>query len=186
MMKDHSIYFHFYNYKFLDEDKKFLIPPEYIRIYEINKITAYDFDGVLSVMPKRPKPYRLQNGLERKIYLENKIKWLQITPCLWKPKKPFYIISGRKEQFKNISIDWLERNKLNYIDVFFMNKSSTSKNMIEFKTEKLKELKIERYFEDDLKILRKLKKNLPYIEFVPVPRNEENQITLSDIHERLI
>jgi len=135
---------------------------------------AYDIDGVLSIMCKRDKPYSKQNKFERENFEKGRVRMYGNSPLLMRPKESFYIISGRKEKYRMISDEWLKKNNLKVIKSFYLTGKKTFDDISKFKISKLKELNIDRYYEDDPKLIREIKKALPNLEIIHIPRNEKN------------
>jgi uncharacterized HAD superfamily protein len=138
----------------------------------MKKIIAYDFDGVLCPMAKRDKPFFKQSGEERKIYNFLKLEYIKNAPLIFKPKeKNFYIISARRERFRLETEEWLKKHNIKPIETILMeNISLTFEHCVEHKLNWLKKLKVNKFYEDDVKIVRYLKKKLPLLEIVTIPR----------------
>jgi hypothetical protein len=124
-------------------------------------------------MFKRDKPFSKQNKFERDYFEKFRTYNYGNSIVLMRPENPFYVISGRKEKYRQISDDWLTRNKLNYIKSFYLQTSKTFENILNHKIKYLKECKIERYYEDDPKLVRAIKKALPNLETILIPRTEK-------------
>ena len=149
---------------------------DFLHEYDKVKITAYDLDGVLCIMPKRKKSFFKQIKEERDNYERDKIAWFRDTPCLWKPHKPFYIISGRRQKYGLVTDNWLQKHSLQVIQSYFMEGSLTFENILNHKLKYLKLLRIERFFEDDLKLVKAIRKECPDMEVIHVPRVEGETI----------
>ncbi len=146
------------------------------------KRTAYDLDGVLLPLLKRNGCYFKQSTAERNEH-ENKKRYLfKYGKVLRIPlEKEFYIISSRRERYRNLTENWLKDNKINYKELILMEGSLTFKKIVEHKYKYLREKKIEKYYEDDKKVIEWLKKRLPHIEFIHIERNNLNVLTVKDI-----
>lgn len=140
----------------------------------MKKIYGYDLDGVLAIMCKRDKPYSKQKKYEREEFEQKRKEMYQNSPLLITPLKPFYIISGRKEKYKEISDLWLTKNKLNPIKTFYLQGSKNFENILKFKIDKIRENKINIYYEDDKKLINEIQKALPKLKIIHIPRKENN------------
>jgi uncharacterized HAD superfamily protein len=138
------------------------------------KKVAYDLDGVLSILCKRDKPYSKQNKWEREAFEKIRVDMYANSPLLLIPENNFYVISSRKEKYRNISDGWLIKNKLKYIESFYLKGKRKFDSIKEFKIGKLKELSIDKFYEDDAKLIKEIEKSLPNIEIVQIPRTKVN------------
>ena len=142
---------------------------------------AYDIDGVLCPMPKRDKPFFKQNGVERNKYKKLKQEHFMFCPVLMRPKeKTFYLITGRKEHERGITEEWLENNEIKPKEVRYMTGSLTFKNILAHKIKSIKELGIDTFYEDDPKLVRYLRKAIPELTIIHIPRDENNVKILLD------
>jgi len=140
---------------------------EYDKIEE--PITAYDLDGVIMPLIKRDKKYFEQSGIERKLFEEQKKKHFINSPITLRPiEREFYIISSRREKYRNTTEEWLKKKKVNYKRLILMEGELTFKHIVEHKYKWLKELGVRRYYEDDEKIIKELRRMLPNVEFVNI------------------
>jgi hypothetical protein len=133
-------------------------------------IVSYDIDGVLAKQPPQSlKKWGKMNGDERKKRKEFLNYWYLNASKLIEPKEPiFYAISARKNDEKVLKITnyWLKKNYPNRVISFFLlSKSRSLENVIEFKSNVIKHLKVDRHYEDNKKVLKGLKKSLPEVEF---------------------
>jgi len=145
----------------------------FLEEYDKEVETGFDLDGVLTVMPKRPKPFFQQTGAERKVFTEKKLQWFLDAPCLWNPQRPGHLITGRRENRRGLTEQWLSLNSVRYKALHMMDtkKSLTFDNIIEHKINKIKELGIKRYFEDDEKLVKGIRKACADVEVIHVPRD---------------
>jgi len=144
---------------------------EMLAEYDSDKKTAYDLDGVLCSMPHREKSFRTQNKAERDSYEQRKIEWFSQTPCLWNPQRPFTIISGRREKYWTETEAWIQKHGLKCTEMHMMTGSLTYENILNHKVKYIKELGIERFFEDDPKLVRGIRNKCPLVQVVLVPRD---------------
>ena len=134
-------------------------------------IVAYDLDGVIFPLLKRHKPFYKYSGPERKVYEAKRLYYYENAPCILRPEeKEFYIISARQEKYKDITLKWLQANKIQYKGIYLMDAALKFENIVEHKSMWLKELGITKYYEDDLKIIKYLHKVLPSLELVEIVR----------------
>jgi len=132
-------------------------------------IVSYDIDGVLA---EQPPPNEIKwgrmNGQQRKDRKQFLNYWYQNANKLLQPKEnKFYAISARKNEqtIYAITKQWLNKNYPNQvIDLYLLLKSRSVENVIEFKGAVIKHFKIQRHYEDNKKILKGLRKNLPNLE----------------------
>lgn len=158
---------------------------QYLEEYDTIKYpkTAYDLDGVLCPLLEREKKYFEQNKAERELHESKKIEHFKTAKLLIRPlEKDFYIISARRNKYRDITERWLKDKRLNYKELILMEGTLTFGNIIDFKYKALKDNNIERYYEDDPKIIQYLKKKLPKIEFILVHRSEKSVIKSSQIN----
>jgi 3'-phosphoadenosine 5'-phosphosulfate sulfotransferase (PAPS reductase)/FAD synthetase len=146
--------------------------PKLLEEYDKPKITGYDLDGVIGVMPVRDGSYFSQTKAERDSYEKSKRSWFLESPVIWNPSVKGFIITGRREKYKEETRLWLIKNSINYQEIYYMVGSLTFDNILAHKLKYLKLLKIERYFEDDIKLVKAIRKALPNIEVIYVPRTE--------------
>lgn len=142
------------------------------------KRTAYDLDGVLMPYLSRSKSYKEQSPSERKIYEEIKKYHFKISKVFVYPLEPeFYIITSRRKRYENLTKTWLEKKNIRPKELVMMEGSLTFNKIVSYKLNKLKEYKIERYYEDDLKIVKYLKKRLPDVDIIHVQRRKSSCLT---------
>jgi hypothetical protein len=132
-------------------------------------LVSYDVDGVLAQQPPPNEiKWGLMNGEQRKQRLEFLDYWYANAKKLIEPKEnKFYAISARKNNPLTLRITkaWLNKNYPNkVIDIYLLNKSRSVENVIQFKTAVIKHFNIQRHYEDNKKILKGIKNNLPEIE----------------------
>ena len=153
---------------------------QFLNEYDKPLKTGYDLDGVLCVMPKRPKPMMKQTGAQRKSYDFNKLKWFSETPCLWKPEKECYVITGRREKNRIPTEAWLQKHKIPYKELIMMEGSLTFDNILNHKVKSIKKVGIERYFEDDDKLATAIQKACPNVQVILVPRDTSSYKIIDD------
>ena len=140
----------------------------------MKKIIASDLDGVLAIGTKRDKPYSKQNKYERLEFERLRVEMYKNSSLLFNPNEPFYIISGRKEKYRDISDAWIKKNNLNVIKSFYLEGQRNRENMIRFKIDILKLIKADIFYEDDPKIIREVKKQISNLEVIQVQRTSKN------------
>lgn len=146
----------------------------FLEEYDKPKIVAYDLDGVICPMPKREIKYNEQHKVERDEYNRLKIEHFLNAKVLRIPVGDWIIISGRREKFRKETEEWLKNNKLYPKGIYLMVGSLTFDNIIKHKIKLLKEHEVERFYEDDPKLIREIRKAIPNLEIVSVPRTKEN------------
>jgi 3'-phosphoadenosine 5'-phosphosulfate sulfotransferase (PAPS reductase)/FAD synthetase len=146
----------------------------FLEEYDKPKIVAYDLDGVLCPMPKREIKYNEQHKQERDEYNKLKIEHFLTTKALRKPIGDWIIISGRREKFRTETETWLKNNNLTPKGIYLMEGALTFENIIKHKIKLLKEHKVERFYEDDPKLIREIKKALPNLEVIQIKRDKNN------------
>tara|TARA_R110000823_G_scaffold214671_1_gene344465 strand:- start:769 stop:1215 length:447 start_codon:yes stop_codon:yes gene_type:complete len=132
-------------------------------------IVSYDIDGVLAKQPPPSiKKWGRMNGVERRKRKEFLNYWYLNADKLIEPKeKTFYAISARRNEKEIIKITnfWLKKNYPERVVNFYLLSNSRSlENVIEFKTNVIKHLQVNRHYEDNKKVLKGLKKSLPNVE----------------------
>jgi len=150
-------------------------------------IIGYDLDGTICTKPVFNKSYFKSSGLERKKYIELKTYHCRNAKLINKPIGKFYIITGRGLKYQNATMNWLQDNNIKPIDIFFMTYPKTRTNMIKFKSEKINELNIGKYYEDDSVIVRRMKKFCLNTEIVQMEAQEILYDTsINNLNEYLI
>lgn len=146
------------------------------------KRVAYDLDGVLMPLLKRSKPYVEFNSEERKAY--EKARLWQYTNDI-KLRTPieleFYIISSRQEKYRQVTEQWLKSNGIKAKEVILMDNSLTFNNIFSHKLKYLLEKEIDKYYEDDPKLIKALLKKIPNLEIVYIERTPQTVKTERDI-----
>jgi len=131
--------------------------------------TGFDMDGVLCTKAVIDKKWSECRGYERTIFQQIKKYHCSTAPLLRKPtEKNFVIITGRSAKLQFITLDWLESNKITPLKVFHIDRNRTRNNMIDFKSEKINELELKTYYEDDPKIIKSLTRLCPNTQIVPI------------------
>lgn len=139
--------------------------------------TGFDLDGVLCTLFKPSKTYRQMNGVERKKYKELKLKHIINAKCIKRTSgTKIYIITARKNDLREETESWLIKNNIIYDTLLMLDEARTRDNIIRFKTRMIQNYNIQRFYEDDPKIARKLKKLCPNTDIVLVPILEEHII----------
>jgi len=114
---------------------------------------ATDLDGVLSTFDLQL--FRATK-FNRKEYYESRpyTKFLHDNPNK-------IIITGRKKKYEIVTRLWLRKNNVRYSEIFFLPNEvqKTRKNQIKFKSEVIKYKGIQKYYEDDYRIYKALKKS---------------------------
>lgn len=165
-----------------DKPEKANYIASFLRHYSIeNRKVAYDLDGVLCPLIKRNKPFFEQTSMERNLFNEKKKIYFSNAPIYKNPTEPFYIITGRREKYRKITERWLEEKGIEYKELIMMTGSLTFKNIYNHKYKWIKELGIERYYDDDIKIISQLHKDLPNLELIHVKRTDKNVVNENDI-----
>jgi hypothetical protein len=124
----------------------------------LNHLNGYDLDGTLcSPSPKRNKPFFRQNAAERSAYQVQLREHYLSAPVKMKPRKPYIVITGRKECYRPETELWLRTNKLKPMVLVMNTSRRTREAMIEHKTSACQKAGVGTYFEDDPKIARALR-----------------------------
>lgn len=130
---------------------------------------GYDLDGVLCPKPpKRNKPYNHQTSSERQAYKELRRGLCQTDPLILTPAGDYYIITARPKWLIKETEEWIERVGLRPKGICFIDKARTRKNMIEFKVQIIRQFNIQKFYEDDPKIVRAIRRQLPKVEVIQV------------------
>ena len=147
-----------------------------------SKVVAYDLDGVLMPLLRRYKPYIQYSGPERKRYEKVRLWQYANDVKLLTPSEPeFYIISSRQEKYRPVTEMWLKKNNIFAKEVILMDNSLTFNHILEHKLKYLIEKKIEKYYEDDPKLIKRLNKKIPNLEIVYLERNSQTVRIEQDI-----
>jgi len=130
-------------------------------------IVGSDLDGVLSWNPEDVTKYRPFR----------KHQWYR--KCLPTKYSKFhfnYVITGRKEHFRKVTLDWLNSNdvKFKYLVMYPNRVKRTNKRLSIFKAYKINELCVTLYLEDDKRIAEFLMDYCPNTEVVLI--NEDDEI----------
>lgn len=132
-------------------------------------INGYDIDGVICELFKPDKPFRLCNSEERKILKKLKTFHMKTAKKLRDTEGlEIYLITGRKNKDREITLEWLRKNNIKFHKLLMLQASRTRENMIGHKKNMIEYYNIDTFFEDDPKIVKKLKKLLPKVNFVYV------------------
>jgi hypothetical protein len=127
---------------------------------------SYDIDGVLAEQPPpNEKKWGMMNGSERKARQEFLIDWYANATQLLNPNETeFYAISARKREPRvwDATKTWLNKYYGNRVLGFYLlSDSRTVQNAVNFKTQTVLELGVQRHYEDNKKVLRGMRKLLP-------------------------
>ena len=130
---------------------------------------AYDLDGVLAEAPApAEKSFFKSNGAERRARKEYLLDFhAKAQPLFVPPEDNFSIITARKDvaPIKSVTIKWLmdcmPAGKV--FDIAFLREGRTIKNVVAFKTRRLIEIDAQEFTEDNEKVLKGIRKNLPNI-----------------------
>jgi len=134
---------------------------------------GYDLDGTLCEKIGWDRNYRGLKKAERDKMLELRLAHFLTTKMLRKPHETeFYIITGRKEAWSKETLAWLEKQEIKPVKVYFMQKARCRKNMVEYKSEVINELKLTKYYEDDRLLAKELGKRCPNTKIILVPTTE--------------
>jgi hypothetical protein len=150
---------------------------------------AWDLDGCLAKSPPpSEKKWGHMKGDERKQRKERLLDHYKQAPILHKPSENFYVITARKKEplVEGVTHVWLKSHFGDQVlDVFFLEKSRSLQNVSIFKTSVLEQLGITHFYEDNLKVLKLMKriivqKGLPtklhYVQF-----DANGALVLSDV-----
>jgi hypothetical protein len=129
-------------------------------------IVSYDIDGVLAAQPPaNDKKWGHMNGAERKARKEFLYEWYDNAEKLIEPAEhQFYAISARKREPRvhTITKDWLNKYYGERVISFhLLGNSRTINNVVQYKTETVLSLGVQRHYEDNKKVLRGMRKLLP-------------------------
>jgi hypothetical protein len=127
---------------------------------------SYDIDGVLADKPPpSDQKWGKMNGEQRRERKNFLVDWYKNATPLIQPKEDkFYAISARKLEPNvcDATEQWLNVHYPNRVlDFFLLNESRTVENAAKFKAGIVRELGIERHYEDNKKVLRAMKKLIP-------------------------
>ena len=119
---------------------------------------GYDLDGTLCVPgPKREKSFFKQTGIERRAHEAKVVNHYKTAKKIREPEAPYIIATGRKEKYREETIEWLKSNvTVQPIAVVMLTKGRNADNMIELKIDACLKYDVAVYYEDDLKIARAL------------------------------
>jgi len=133
-------------------------------------MVGYDLDGTICERGKIDISYYNCKGLQRRAWKLARQEHLKSAKLIRIPKeKEYIIITSRKPINKQITVEWLEKNNLHPKELVLMEDySRTRDNMILYKSEKINQYGLTRYYEDDEKISRQLSKKCPNTEIITV------------------
>ena len=122
---------------------------------------GYDLDGTLCAKgPKRPKPYFRQTGPERAAYSAALAAHYAGAELVCRPPgdKPYVIITGRKEQYRPETQQWIDAHGLQPVALLMLDGARTRANMVAHKVAACKEYDVTVYYEDDMAIANAMAK----------------------------
>jgi len=101
-------------------------------------------------------------GIERKRRESFLITWYQSCGKLFNINEPIIAISARKNTplIRHITKLWLEKNYPNVVSFYLLNNSRTIENVINFKSCIINQENITEHYEDNMKILKGIRKNV--------------------------
>ena len=131
---------------------------------KIIKIGA-DLDGVIAINHLNKadyRPYRLHEYYKKAIATKLHLR-----------VQPDVIITGRRVHFKKLTIQWLVDNGINFNTlIMFPNKvKKSNKTLGEFKAKCINELGLDKYYEDDERIVEQLQASCPHTEIILVDKD---------------
>jgi len=132
-------------------------------------MTGYDLDGTIcSKMSYNISYFKANRAERRAIDVIKEIHYRAAKLILTPLEKEYVIITSRKPKHSTITFKWLKKATLEPKEIYFMGLSRTRNNMIEYKSNKINELGLKKYYEDDSKIARALRKKCPSTEVIEV------------------
>ena len=128
-----------------------------------------DLDGTLAILNPMPKSLRKRflTGDERRLKIRLYKQYREEAILNEAMKKgldgqDYYIITGRRPKWQDLTIKWLSDNGLNPLGVFFFDeKEKTREEIIKYKARLIKNLNITTYYEDDEKVVEGLRNLCP-------------------------
>jgi hypothetical protein len=120
---------------------------------------GFDIDGVLTPLLRFNKKWKNLKGAERKKYLKAKREHYKKFDCYFELIKDDVLITGRRETYKNITLQWLKSVcKPGIPEVKFLPNGVFKHNgtITKHKAEWINKLNIGIFYEDDLKTFNKL------------------------------
>ena len=122
-------------------------------------ILGSDMDGVLC-----------WNSLDKALFRPYKLHeyYAKCSATGYAERFWMYIITGRKEHFRRVTERWLSDNGVEYGSLIMLPNGTkkTNKSLARYKADKINQLGIEIYYEDDLRIANYLIKNCPNVEII--------------------
>ena len=124
---------------------------------------GYDLDGTICEKSEINKKYMYCSGEERKQYKLIREYHMKTAKLVLKPKEEeYYIITSRKPENRSVTMQWLLRANLKPLKVYFMDSPRKRTNMIKYKADLINKLNLVKYYEDDEKIAKSLKRKCPF------------------------
>jgi hypothetical protein len=149
-------------------------------------IVGYDLDGTICEKSSIDKKWGDCNGMERKAFQLIRETHYKTAQLVFRPvEKEYTIITARNKKYAEITLQWLVLASLSPISIHFIDRARTRDNMIEYKSEKINELGLDKYYEDDEKIVSKLRKLCQSTEIILVTPITRNYILNNFLHPPL-
>lgn len=142
---------------------------------------AYDFDGVLAEAPPHPaKKWGYMNGGERRVHRAMLLEHYASARALIAPEtRTFAVITARSRWAQNVSEAWLARYYPARWELFMLDEARTIRNVVAFKAKCLRELAATDFAEDNVTVVRALRRAVPHCR-VWLYRNGELEWTPPD------
>ncbi|KKK42084.1 hypothetical protein LCGC14_2348890 [marine sediment metagenome] len=132
-------------------------------------LVGYDLDGTLCKKSSIDKKWGYCNKAERRAFNAIREHHYKTAEILRTPlERRYYIITSRSPKYAKITLQWLNKGGLEPVEIFFIDRARTRPNMIEYKSSKINELKLKKYYEDDPKIVKSLTRKCHNTEIILV------------------
>jgi len=116
---------------------------------------GFDLDGVIAIPTQKRSMFKMFEFYRTCILQTSHIP-------LPKGVHTLYIVTGRKQCFRNVTVKWLKEYDFHYEDIFFFRgKEKTFDNLAIHKIGLIKQLRIQLFFEDDAFIADEIRKAVP-------------------------
>lgn len=131
----------------------------------MNRLYAFDMDGVLAEgPPAREKKWSQMNGPERNHALDQAVVWYRNAGQLFVPEvEGFHVITARKDRpdVRAVTEQWLaDRFGARILGVHMLSGSRTIEKVSEFKSETLLKIGATDFHEDNVAVVRAMRKIL--------------------------
>jgi len=127
---------------------------------------GFDLDGVIAIPTRKRSLFKMHEFYRTCILQTSDIPLPEGVHTV-------YIITGRKECFRNITIQWLRDCDFHYEGIFFFReKEKTFDNLAAHKIEVIRRLGIEVFFEDTPSIAEKIRREVPSCRIEVVTRKQ--------------